>query len=72
MRRDEARAIVVKFESEGHPPQLTAFFTSAAIPASSAAVNSVSVKAVGDTAPSSRFVSCKKPSVRQEKSVQLD
>src|SRR5438132_12100023 len=36
-------------------PQLTAFFTSAPIRASSAAVNSFSAKAVGHTAPSSRF-----------------
>ena len=36
-------------------PQLTAFFTSAAILASSAAVNSFSAKEVGHMAPSSRF-----------------
>src|SRR5207244_4939247 len=44
-------------------PQLTAFFTSAPILASSAAVSSVSAKAVGHMAPSSRFASCMKPSV---------
>ena len=36
-------------------PQLTAFFTSAAILASSAVVNSFSAKEVGHMAPSSRF-----------------
>ena len=44
-------------------PQLTAFFTSAAILASSAAVSSVSAKAVGHMAPSSRFALSLKPSV---------
>src|SRR2546422_10516280 len=44
-------------------PQLTAFFTSAPILASSAAVNSFSAKAVGHRAPSSRFASCRKPKV---------
>ena len=44
-------------------PQLTAFFTSAAILASSAAVNSFSAKAIGHMAPSSRFASCWKPNV---------
>ena len=44
-------------------PQLTAFFTSAAILASSAAVNSFSAKATGHMAPSSRFASCWKPNV---------
>src|SRR6266511_1729857 len=43
--------------------QLTAFFTSAAILSSSAAVNSVSAKAVGHMAPSSRFALSLKPSV---------
>src|SRR5260370_32153869 len=43
--------------------ELTAFFTSAPIPASSAAVNSFSAKAVGHRAPSSRFASCRKPNV---------
>ena len=43
--------------------QLTAFFTSAAILASSAAVNSVSAKAVGHMAPSSRFAATSKPKV---------
>ena len=38
-------------------PQLTAFFTSAPILASSAAVNSFSAKATGHMAPSSRFAS---------------
>src|SRR5947209_2170208 len=44
-------------------PQLTAFFTSAPILASSAAVNSFSAKAVGHMAPSSRFALSLKPSV---------
>src|SRR5437868_2000729 len=44
-------------------PQLTAFFTSAPILASSAAVNPFSAKAVGHMAPSSRFASCMKPNV---------
>src|SRR5229473_5716699 len=44
-------------------PQFTAFFTSAPILASSAAVNSFSAKAVGHMAPSSRFASCMKPNV---------
>jgi Phosphotransferase enzyme family len=44
-------------------PQRTAFFTSAAILASSAAVNSVSAKAVGHMAPSSRFATSLKPKV---------
>src|SRR5271155_4778035 len=44
-------------------PQLTAFFTSAPILASSAAVISFSAKAVGHMAPSSRFASCMKPNV---------
>src|SRR5918998_66731 len=44
-------------------PQLTAFFTSAAILASSAAVNSVSAKEVGHMVPSSRFASALKPNV---------
>src|SRR5450759_2726534 len=44
-------------------PQLTAFFTSAPILASSAAVNSVSAKATGHTAPSSRFAASLKPNV---------
>src|SRR5437870_5438407 len=46
-----------------HSPQLTAFFTSAPILASSAAVNSFSAKAVGHMAPSSRFAWSLKPSV---------
>src|SRR5437667_6179362 len=44
-------------------PQLTAFFTSAPIFTSSAAVNSFSAKAVGHMAPSSRFAWCMKPNV---------
>src|SRR4030066_305251 len=44
-------------------PQLTAFFTSALILASSAAVNSFSAKATGHRAPSSRFASSLKPNV---------
>jgi hypothetical protein len=43
--------------------QLTAFFTSALILASSAAVNSVSAKEVGHMAPSSRFAASLKPNV---------
>ena len=42
-------------------PQLTAFFTSAPILASSAAVNFSSAKAVGHIAPSSRFAASLKP-----------
>src|SRR6202047_4258305 len=60
---NEARAVAVRFESEGHPPQLTAFFTSAPILASSAEVNSFSAKAVGHMAPSSRFALSLKPNV---------
>src|SRR3989475_7097810 len=45
------------------PPQLTAFFTSAPILASSAAVNSFSAKATGHTVPSSRFALSLKPNV---------
>src|SRR2546421_11527432 len=44
-------------------PQLTAFFTSAPILASSAVVNSFSAKAVGHMAPSSRFALSLKPNV---------
>ena len=44
-------------------PQLTAFFTSALILASSVAVNSFSAKAVGHMAPSSRFAVSLKPNV---------
>src|SRR5438445_4231151 len=44
-------------------PQLTAFFTSAPILASSAAVNSFRAKAVGHMAPSSRFALSPKPNV---------
>src|SRR5207342_327930 len=44
-------------------PQLTAFFTSATILASSVAVSSFSAKEVGHMAPSSRFASSLKPSV---------
>ena len=43
--------------------QLTAFFTSAPIFVSSAAVNSVSAKATGHMAPLSRFASSLKPKV---------
>src|SRR5207237_2154450 len=43
--------------------QLTAFFTSATIFASSAAVNFFSAKATGHRAPSSRFAASLKPSV---------
>src|SRR5438309_3903734 len=44
-------------------PQLTAFFTSALILASSVAVNSFSAKATGHMAPSSRFALSLKPNV---------
>src|SRR6266581_3964208 len=44
-------------------PQPTAFFTSAPIFASSAAVNSFSAKATGHRAPSSRFAASLKPNV---------
>jgi hypothetical protein len=73
MLEEDARYVAVGLLS----PQLTAFFTSAPILASSAAVNSFSAKAVGHMAPSSRFASCMKPNVaylvlREEKSTQLD
>src|SRR6266700_2149043 len=45
------------------PAQLTAFFTSAPILASSAAVNFFSAKVTGHRAPSSRFASSLKPNV---------
>src|SRR5437867_10191715 len=44
-------------------PQLTAFFTSALIFASAAAVNSLSAKATGHRPPSSRFAASLKPTV---------
>src|SRR4029434_9278271 len=47
----------------GHPPQLTAFFTSALILASSVAVNSFSAKPVGHRCPSSRFAASLKQNV---------
>src|SRR2546427_2060426 len=47
----------------GLSPQVTAFFTSAPILASTSAVNSVRAKAVGHMAPSSRFASSLKPNV---------
>src|SRR5256886_2087302 len=59
MFEDDASSVAVGFLR----PQLTAFLTSAQILASSAAVNSVSAKAVGHMAPSSRFASCWKPNV---------
>src|SRR5207247_8780143 len=46
-------------------PQLTAFFTSAPILASSAAVNSFSAKATGHMVPSSRFALSLKPNVAE-------
>jgi len=46
--------------------QLTAFFTSAPIIASSAAVNPFSAKEVGHMAPSSRFALSLKPNVASE------
>src|SRR5437870_4799420 len=48
---------------EGRAPQLTAFFTSAPILASAAAVSSFSAKATGHTVPSSRFALSLKPNV---------
>src|SRR6516165_4711854 len=63
MPRESRNAVAVGFEPDGHPRQLTAFFTSAPILASSAAVNSVSAKAIGHRAPSSRFAASLKPSV---------
>src|SRR6516165_8844218 len=63
MPRESRNAVAVGFEPDGHPRQLTAFFTSAPILASSAAVNSVSAKAVGHRAPSSRFAWSLKPNV---------
>jgi hypothetical protein len=59
MFEEDARFVAIGLLS----PQLTAFFTSAPILASSAAVNSFSAKAVGHMAPSSRFASCMKPNV---------
>ena len=59
MLEEDARSIPIGLLR----PQLTAFFTSAPILASSAAVNSFSAKAVGHMAPSSRFASCMKPNV---------
>jgi hypothetical protein len=44
-------------------PQLTAFFTSAPTLGSSAAVNSLRARAVGQMVPSSRFAVSLKPSV---------
>jgi hypothetical protein len=44
-------------------PQLTAFFTSAAILFSSAGVSSLSAKKVGHMLPSSRFAESLKPNV---------
>src|SRR5690348_6092396 len=59
MLEDDARSVAIGLLS----PQLDAFFTSAPIFASSAAVNSFSAKAVGHRAPSSRFASSLKPNV---------
>src|SRR5262249_11533750 len=59
MLEEGARSVALGLLS----PQLTAFFTSAPILASSAAVNSFSAKAVGHRAPSSRFASSLKPNV---------
>src|ERR671935_913999 len=56
---EDARSVAIGLLS----PQLTAFFTSALILASSAAVNSFSAKAVGHMAPSSKFALSLKPSV---------
>src|SRR5262249_17350673 len=59
MLEEDPRSVAIGLLS----PQLTAFFTSAPILASSAAVNSVSAKAIGHRAPSSRFALSLKPSV---------
>jgi hypothetical protein len=64
MLERDARSVAMGLLS----PQLTAFFTSAPILVSSAAVKSFSAKAVGHMAPSSRFASSVKPNFRQEKS----
>src|SRR5881392_4445598 len=58
-----AQRTVARLPCAALRPQLTAFFTSAPIFASSAAVNSFSAKAVGHMAPSSRFAWCMKPNV---------
>src|SRR5260370_34981435 len=59
MLEEDARSVAIGLLC----PQLTAFFTSAPILATSAAVNSVSAKAVGHMVPSSRLASCMKPNV---------
>src|SRR6266487_3120096 len=57
------RALIRHSGSVRLSPQLTAFFTSATIFFSSAAVNSLSAKEVGHMAPSSRFALSLKPNV---------
>ena len=59
MLEEDARAVAIGLLS----PQLAAFFTSALILASSAAVSSFSAKAVGHMWPSSRFALSLKPIV---------
>src|SRR6266446_8019046 len=59
MLEEDARSVAIGLPS----PQLTAFFTSAPILASSAGVNSFSAKAVGHMWPSSRVALSLKPSV---------
>ena len=61
-KRDEAMPLLGRDRCE-LIPQLTAFFKSAAILASSVAVNSFSAKAVGHMAPLSSFASSLKPNV---------
>src|SRR5215813_13156613 len=59
MLEEDARSVALGLLN----PQLTAFFTSAPILASSSAVNSFSAKATGHMAPSSRFAVSLKPNV---------
>src|SRR5690606_24542390 len=63
MGRAGARAVVGGSGPGGQPPQLTAFFTSSPIRASSTAVNSFSAKEVGHMAPSSSLAASVKPNV---------
>src|SRR5258707_12560749 len=58
----DAPRAAVRLEVQ-RPPEVTVFFTSAAILTSSVAVNSFSAKATGHTVPSSRFALSLKPSV---------
>ena len=63
MRAIYRRAGSTREHAKTARPQLTAFFTSAPIFASSAAVNPFTAKAVGHMAPSSRFATSLKPRV---------